>query len=99
MGNALLFLVSFFFARVVMVPYLYYRYSVYSGISIWAVPGQIPVHCNVASMAFLLLQCYWFSLILKHFVALLSRLLLKASSHGAKTSMINISKNMKEKEK
>jgi len=63
--NGLLFLTTFFFARVCMVPYMYYRYAVYSEIPLSTVPTKIPLHCNLCSGAFLLLQCYWFSLIIR----------------------------------
>ncbi|XP_066928258.1 TLC domain-containing protein 3A-like [Clytia hemisphaerica] len=73
--NGILFMITFFLARVCMVPYLYYRYAVYKGISFLSVPSSIPLHCNIASAAFLLLQVYWFTLIMNHFSTKLLQLL------------------------
>ena len=59
---------SFFFSRVLMVPYLYYRYAVYAAVSLLKVPFNIPIYCNVASISFMLLQWYWFNFIIRHLI-------------------------------
>ena len=70
-------MVTFFFGRICTVPYMYWRYSEYAKISFIKSPLMIPLHCNITCMFFLLLQLYWFRLIvlgvLKHLYGSLSK--------------------------
>jgi len=72
--NGIMFLLTFFMARVFMVPYLYYRFAIYKEIELFAVPWNMPLHCHVFSLMFFMLQCYWFMLILRSFMKALSKI-------------------------
>ena len=72
--NGIMFLLTFFMARVSMVPYLYYRFAIYKEIEFLDVPWNIPLHCHVFSLMFFMLQCYWFALILRSFMKALSKI-------------------------
>jgi len=63
--NGILFMLTFFIGRVCMVPYLYYSYATYKNISLASVPMVIPLHCNLFSLLFEILQAYWFCLVVR----------------------------------
>jgi len=65
--NGIAMLISFFFARIYMVYYMYSSYALSKSIptgALGAVP-RLPIHCNVGTGLLLALQVYWFSLMLK----------------------------------
>ncbi|KAF7647868.1 hypothetical protein LDENG_00165370, partial [Lucifuga dentata] len=61
--NGVLMLVIFFGCRVLLFPYLYYAYSRYASIPVYAVPLVAPWQCNVGASVLWVLQLYWFALI------------------------------------
>ncbi|KAK7088613.1 ceramide synthase-like [Littorina saxatilis] len=70
----LLMLTSFFAVRVLVFPYLYWRYAVHAGISILDVPTRIPIKCNLVCLMILLPQLYWFWLMLRGAVKVFYRI-------------------------
>ena len=58
-------IITFFFSRLMVFPYLYHCYASYSNISILHVPQNIPVKCNISCLLLLIPQLYWFSLMIK----------------------------------
>lgn len=63
--NGLVMLVTFFFFRVVMFPYVFYRYSRIVGLSFWEAVWSVPVGCKIGVSVLLLPQLYWFVLMLR----------------------------------
>uniref|UniRef100_A0A8P4GPK1 TLC domain containing 3Ba n=1 Tax=Dicentrarchus labrax TaxID=13489 RepID=A0A8P4GPK1_DICLA len=61
--NGGLVLLSFFSCRVLLFPYLYYAYSRYASIPVYAVPLVAPWQCNLGAALLWPLQLYWFTLI------------------------------------
>lgn len=60
--NGLVMLVTFFFCRVVMFPYVFYLYSRIAGLSYWEAVWSVPVGCKIGVSVLFLPQLYWFSL-------------------------------------
>lgn len=81
---ALLMLTSFFCARVLIFPYLYWRYAVHAGLDILRVPMSIPVKCNLGCLLILLPQLYWFWLMLRGVVKAFYKMYVrwKGKPHG-----------------
>ncbi|XP_004519249.1 protein FAM57B [Ceratitis capitata] len=63
--NGLLMLGSFFVFRVVMWPYVMYRYSVAINVSFWQAMTTLPRGCIISIMILFLPQLYWFFLMVK----------------------------------
>ncbi|XP_029014208.1 ceramide synthase-like [Betta splendens] len=61
--NGVLMLLTFFSCRVLLFPYLYYAYSSYASIPVYAVPLVAPWQCNLGAALLWPLQLYWFTLI------------------------------------
>jgi hypothetical protein len=61
----LLMLVSFFCVRILIFPYLYWRYATFAGLPLSHVPLAIPVKCNLGCLMIFLPQVYWFSIMLR----------------------------------
>ncbi|XP_028311113.1 TLC domain containing 3Ba isoform X2 [Gouania willdenowi] len=61
--NGLFTLVSFFSCRVFLFPYLYFTYSRYLSVPLWAIPMVVPWQCNLGFLLLWPLQLYWFTLI------------------------------------
>ena len=61
----LLMLASFFWSRLLVFPYLYWRYARHAGLTVGGVPAAIPLKCNVGCALILLPQLYWFWLMLR----------------------------------
>ncbi|XP_031170496.1 ceramide synthase-like [Sander lucioperca] len=61
--NGVLMLLTFFSCRVLLFPYLYYAYSRYASIPLYAVPLVAPWQCNLGAALLWPLQLYWFTLI------------------------------------
>ncbi|XP_029364813.1 TLC domain containing 3Ba isoform X2 [Echeneis naucrates] len=60
--NGVIMLISFFSCRVLMFPFLYYKYSRYASIPLCSVPLVAPWQCNLGAALLWPLQLYWFSL-------------------------------------
>jgi len=63
--NGLTLAVVFFSCRVLVYPYLYWRYAHYSNLSYLQVPFSIPFCCNFACFILMSLQLNWSYIILK----------------------------------
>ncbi|XP_037648907.1 ceramide synthase-like [Sebastes umbrosus] len=61
--NGVLLLLTFFSCRVLLFPYLYYAYSRYASVPVYAVPLVAPWQCNLGAALLWPLQLYWFTLI------------------------------------
>ncbi|KAL8581230.1 hypothetical protein ACOMHN_038330 [Nucella lapillus] len=61
----LLMLFSFLFSRILVFPYLYWRYALYAGKDLLDVPASIPLKCNLGCLMLLLPQFYWFWLMFR----------------------------------
>jgi hypothetical protein len=58
-------IVSFLVSRVLVFPFLYWRYAVYAGLSLEQVPLWIPLKCNIGCLVILLPQLYWLFLMVR----------------------------------
>ena len=63
--NDFLFISTFFICRILLFPFMYSAYARYKDLLLYQVPLSIPLKCNIACLAILLVQCVWFRLILK----------------------------------
>ncbi|XP_031553217.1 TLC domain-containing protein 3A-like [Actinia tenebrosa] len=63
--NGLLLAIVFFVFRVLVYPYLYWKYANFKNISYFEVPFSIPLCCNVACFLLMSLQVNWSYIILK----------------------------------
>uniref|UniRef100_A0A8C2WGU5 TLC domain containing 3B n=1 Tax=Cyclopterus lumpus TaxID=8103 RepID=A0A8C2WGU5_CYCLU len=61
--NGLLLLLTFFFCRVLLFPYLYFSYSRSSSVPLYRVPLVAPWQCILGASLLWPLQLYWFTLI------------------------------------
>ncbi|TWW70353.1 protein FAM57B [Takifugu rubripes] len=61
--NGAVVLLSFFGCRVLLFPYLYFAYSRYASIPVYAVPLVAPWQCNLGAALLWPLQLHWFTLI------------------------------------
>ncbi|XP_074552508.1 TLC domain containing 3Ba [Halichoeres trimaculatus] len=61
--NGCLMLLTFFFCRVLLFPYLFYAYSRFASIPLYSVPLVAPWQCNLGAALLWPLQLYWFALI------------------------------------
>uniref|UniRef100_A0A3Q3SNP4 TLC domain containing 3Ba n=1 Tax=Mastacembelus armatus TaxID=205130 RepID=A0A3Q3SNP4_9TELE len=75
--NGVLMLLTFFGCRVLLFPYLYYAYSRYASIPVYAVPLVAPWQCNLGAALLWPLQLYWFTLICRGALRLFTRRPLK----------------------
>ncbi|KAM9779951.1 ceramide synthase-like [Neosynchiropus ocellatus] len=71
--NGVMMMVTFFFCRVVLFPFLYVAYGRYAGIPALQVPAMAPWQCNLGAALLWPLQLYWFTLICRGAVRLLTR--------------------------
>ncbi|XP_033747677.1 LOW QUALITY PROTEIN: TLC domain-containing protein 3A-like [Pecten maximus] len=67
-------IITFFVSRILVFPYLYWRYAVYKNISTWRVPFFIPLKCSTGCALILCLQLYWMSKMIKGAMKLLYKL-------------------------
>jgi len=63
--NGLLFIITFFIGRILMTPFLFYKYCDYKNISLMEVPHSLPWCCTAGSVASILLNSYWFVMIVR----------------------------------
>ncbi|OWF42255.1 protein FAM57A-like [Mizuhopecten yessoensis] len=69
-------IIAFFVSRILVFPYLYWRYAIYKNITPWLVPFSIPHKCTAGCAFILCLQLYWMSKMLKGAVKLFHKLML-----------------------
>ncbi|XP_043911360.1 TLC domain-containing protein 3A isoform X2 [Protopterus annectens] len=62
-ANGILLLLTFFFCRIAVFPYMYWAYGSQHSIPIYRVPFNIPVFCNLGNILLLLPQLHWFYLL------------------------------------
>ncbi|XP_019716898.1 protein FAM57B-like [Hippocampus comes] len=63
--NSILVLITFVMCRILIFPYMYWKYGRDFGIPLHKVPSHLPWHCNAGNLAILVPQVYWFYLQLK----------------------------------
>uniref|UniRef100_A0A1B0A1X5 TLC domain-containing protein n=1 Tax=Glossina pallidipes TaxID=7398 RepID=A0A1B0A1X5_GLOPL len=63
--NGLIMLLSFFICRVLMWPYVMWRYSLEIKLNIWQAIYGLPAGCIIGILVLFLPQLYWFFLMLK----------------------------------
>ncbi|XP_047450040.1 TLC domain-containing protein 3A-like [Mugil cephalus] len=71
--NGIIVLLSFFVCRILVFPFMYWKYGQQFGIPLHKVPFHLPLHCNVGNMAIMAPQIYWFVLLLKKAIRLYTR--------------------------
>ncbi|KAH3884244.1 TLC domain-containing protein 3A-like isoform X2 [Dreissena polymorpha] len=57
--TGVMMIVVFFIVRVCIFPFLYWKYSDFSGIPLSSVPFHIPLKCNAGCLVFLVVQVYF----------------------------------------
>ncbi|XP_047428518.1 TLC domain containing 3Ba isoform X2 [Mugil cephalus] len=80
--NGVVMLLTFFGCRVLLFPYLYYAYSRYASIPVYAVPLVAPWQCNLGTALLWPLQLYWFTLICRGALRLVTKRSSPALKHG-----------------
>ncbi|CAL8360329.1 unnamed protein product [Merluccius merluccius] len=80
--NGVMVLASFFTCRILLFPYMYWRYGRQFNIPLHSVPFHLPLHCNVGNLSILAPQVYWFILLVKKACRLYLR---KGKAQGLKT--------------
>ena len=63
--SGLLMIAVFFVVRILVFPFLYWRYSLHAGQPLLAVPGTIPIKCNLGCLLILVLQVYFLALMVR----------------------------------
>ncbi|XP_028319586.1 protein FAM57A-like isoform X1 [Gouania willdenowi] len=63
--NGIVVLLTFFICRVLLFPFMYWRYGQQFGIPVHRVPFHLPLQCNVGNLVILAPQIYWFMLLLR----------------------------------
>lgn len=62
--SGLMLMLSFFFCRILVFPFMYWMYGRYTGqLRLWEVPGAIPWFCTSGCVLVFLFQAYWFRII------------------------------------
>ncbi|XP_034275538.1 ceramide synthase isoform X1 [Pantherophis guttatus] len=61
--NGMAMLVTFFFCRILLFPYMYWVYGQHVGLPFYRVPFSIPAEYNLGSAILMAPQIYWFGLI------------------------------------
>ncbi|XP_061197049.1 TLC domain-containing protein 3A-like [Saccostrea echinata] len=69
---------SFLISRVLVFPFLYWRYAVYRGIPLSQVPLGIPWKCNIGCLVILLPQIYWLLLMVRGAIKLFYKIYFKS---------------------
>ncbi|XP_064620691.1 TLC domain-containing protein 3A-like [Lineus longissimus] len=73
--SGILMTVTFTFARVLIFPYLYWRYALYKSIPIWQVPFAIPMKCNLGCLFLFVFQVYWWTLMVRGVTKVIFRII------------------------
>ncbi|XP_008304066.1 protein FAM57A-like isoform X1 [Stegastes partitus] len=63
--NGLIVLLSFFTCRILVFPFMYWRYGLQVGIPLHRVAFHLPLQCNLGNLVVLAPQIYWFYLLLR----------------------------------
>lgn len=63
--NGIVVLLSFFMCRIMVFPFMYWKYGKQFGIPLHRVAFHLPLQCNVGNLAILAPQVYWFILLLR----------------------------------
>uniref|UniRef100_A0A3P9L6W0 TLC domain-containing protein n=1 Tax=Oryzias latipes TaxID=8090 RepID=A0A3P9L6W0_ORYLA len=63
--NGLMVLLTFFVCRILLFPFMYWKYSQQLGVPLSAVAFHMPLHCNLGNLLILAPQIYWFLLLLR----------------------------------
>ncbi|XP_068601488.1 TLC domain-containing protein 3A-like [Brachionichthys hirsutus] len=71
--NGVLALLAFFMCRIVIFPFMYWKYGQQFGIPLHRVAFHLPLQCNLGNLVILAPQIYWFMLLLKKATRLYSR--------------------------
>ncbi|XP_036623054.1 TLC domain-containing protein 3A [Trichosurus vulpecula] len=61
--NGILTLVTFFFCRILIFPFMYWSYGQQNGLHLLQTPFRIPFFCNVINAILISPQLYWFALL------------------------------------
>nr|XP_006811227.1 PREDICTED: protein FAM57B-like [Saccoglossus kowalevskii] len=61
--NGILLLITFFVGRLLLFPIMYHIYGRSKDLTLWEVPFNIPMHCNIGCATILSFQIYWLYLI------------------------------------
>ena len=64
-GNGVVLATMFLFCRVLIYPYMYWRYSMYANIPFLETPFKVPLFCNTFCFFLLSVQVYWFLVIMR----------------------------------
>lgn len=90
--NGCVMLLTFFFCRVLLFPYLFYTYSRFASIPLSSVPFVAPWQCNLGAALLWPLQVYWFTLICRGALRLFTSGLPKGSPDQVYSKDPNLSK-------
>lgn len=63
--NGIVVLLSFFMCRIMVFPFMYWKYGKQFGIPLHRVAFYLPLQCNMGNLAILVPQIYWFILLLR----------------------------------
>lgn len=77
----LLMIGSFLVSRVLVFPFLYWRYAVYAGLPLAQVPVHIPLKCNLGCLLILVPQLYWLFLMVRGASKVFYKIYLKSKQH------------------
>lgn len=69
--NGITMLVTFFFCRVLMFPYVCYMYGRFAGLPFWKAVSSLPTTCKAGIAILMMPQVYWFTLMLQGAVKVL----------------------------
>ncbi|XP_022341253.2 ceramide synthase-like [Crassostrea virginica] len=77
----LLMIASFLVSRVLVFPFLYWKYAVYADLPLGQVPQRIPLKCNLGCLIILLPQLYWLFLMVRGAGRVFYKIYLKSKHH------------------
>lgn len=83
----LLMIGSFLVSRVLVFPFLYWRYAVYAGLPLDQVPVHIPLKCNLGCLLILVPQLYWLFLMVRGASKVFYKIYLKSKQHWPKNKV------------
>ncbi|KAG8237946.1 hypothetical protein J437_LFUL016291 [Ladona fulva] len=69
--NGITMLVTFFFCRVIMFPYVCYMYARFTGLPYWKAISSLPTTCKAGIAVLMMPQVYWFILMVQGAVKVL----------------------------
>ncbi|XP_068174057.1 TLC domain-containing protein 3A-like [Antennarius striatus] len=71
--NGIIVLLAFFMCRILIFPFMYWKYGQQFGIPLHRVAFHLPLQCNLGNLVILAPQIYWFILLLKKAIRVYSR--------------------------